>query len=259
MSVVDDAPLLEQIGKLIHDVMENHGAIKGISIGTSLANNIYTKLKPDLNNYSENDLVAAATSLQYISRNLFEYLLKNKLSMTQVMVDDKVLILVLVKEISASMILDRKLAELEGISIFRQDLYDLALKISAFVETSDLIKEDPFVLIKRAVPSANMIAFITREGMPIKIEASNIQEALLGSMISAISNMVPLLLHKSLDYSILQGPGGLILIVQFDETKVLAICLPEMKEANVGSTLAKIKEISKICNPSTFTCDEHQA
>lgn len=246
MSQTEDH-LIRQIEKLVLDTMEHHVAIKGISIGTSLATNIFTRLKPELSNYSETELVAASTSFQYIAKNLFEYLIRNKLKITYVTVDDYILILSLAKDIAASLILDRKLAELEGLSVFKQELRDLTLKISAFVETSELISEDPFVLIKRAIPSATILAIITKEGIPIKIEASDIQEALMSSMVAAISNLTQVILKKPLDYTILQGDGGIILVVQFDESRVLAIVIPESEEKKVGQYLAQIKEIIKRC------------
>ena len=39
--------------------MERHGAIKGVSIGTALATNIYSYLCPELEEYSESELIAA--------------------------------------------------------------------------------------------------------------------------------------------------------------------------------------------------------
>ena len=56
-----------------------------------------------------------------------------------------------------------------------------ALKISAFVETSELIKEEIFVAIKRAIPSALMIGIITKDGLPIKIQ-STMPEPMISAM-----------------------------------------------------------------------------
>jgi len=48
-----DNVLLVEIEKVIDSTMEKYVAIKGISIGTSLATNIFTKLKPELGSFSE--------------------------------------------------------------------------------------------------------------------------------------------------------------------------------------------------------------
>lgn len=238
-----ESHLLAEIEEIINTTMEKHGAIKGISIGTAVATNIFTKLRSGLENYSEVELVAAATSFQYIAKNLFEIIVKNKLNSTYVTVENDILLLIIVKDISASIILDRKLAELEGIKVYQKELQDLVVKIAAVVETSDLINEDPFARIKRAVPSAFMVGIISKEGMPIKIEGANMQDALVSSMIAAISNLTNVILKKPMDYSVLQGINGNILVVQFDESRVLTVAVPGDESEKIGLYLAKIAEI----------------
>jgi predicted regulator of Ras-like GTPase activity (Roadblock/LC7/MglB family) len=245
---MEDSQLILEIEKIITGMMEKYVAIKGISIGTSLATNVYTKLKPDLESFSEAELVAAATSFQYISKNLYETVVKNPLESTYVTVENDLLMLLIVKEISVAVILDRKLAELEGLKAYQKDLHDMALKIAALIETSDYIAEDPFVQIKRAIPSATMIAIISKEGMPIKVESQDLQEALLGSMIAAISNLTLVMLRKPMDYTLLQGPNGSVMVVQFDEKRVLAVAIPGDENDKIGQYLARIHEIVKKLN-----------
>ena len=93
--------------------------------------------------------------------------------------------------------------------------------------------------------------------MPIKIEAEDMQEALLSSMIAAISNLTTVLLKEPLDYTVIQNSTDILLVIQFDEAKILAIALPESHDSKIGYYLAKIKEIVKKCNPNTAlsSCD----
>ncbi len=241
----NEIELVRHIEKIVDETMENYVAIRGISIGTSNATNIFTKLKPGLENFSEVELVASAASFQFIARNLYTYVIDNKMESTYVTVDDYVLLLLSVKEVSAAIILDRNLAELESFKQHTEKLKQAILKIAVFIETSDYLKEDPMVSIKRAIPPAKMIAIVSKEGMPIKVEAENIQDVMLGSMISALANLTGVVLKNSLDYCVMQGVTGHILVIQFDSERILAISLPSNEESNIGEYLARIKEIIK--------------
>ena len=118
---------------------------------------------------------------------------------------------------------------------------------SAFVETSEYLKEDPFVQIKRAVPSATLVAIISKEGMPIKVESvGDLQEAMVGSMVAALSNLTTVMLKTQMEYSILHGVGAHLIVVQFDIDRIIALSIPEEDESNIGTYLAKIKEIIKL-------------
>jgi predicted regulator of Ras-like GTPase activity (Roadblock/LC7/MglB family) len=247
MSTIDDQEVVTQIKKLVGEAIERYVAIKGVSIGTSLATNIFTLLKPEVSSFSESELIASATSFQYIAKNMFDYIVNNQLKATYVTVNDYVLLVLIVKEISAAFILDRKLAELEGIQKYQKELNTLVLKISAFVETSEYLKEDPFVQIKRAVPSATLVAIISKEGMPIKVESvGDLQEAMVGSMVAALSNLTTVMLKTQMEYSILHGVGAHLIVVQFDIDRIIALSIPEEDEGNIGTYLAKIKEIIKL-------------
>ena len=140
--------------------------------------------------------------------------------------------------------LNRELAELEGLDTYINLLKKLAIQISAIIETSDLIKEEVFVAIKRAIPNALVIAIITKDGLPIKVQAT-MPEPMLSALSSAIYNLAGVLLGSNLEYSIIGGENGSIIIHELDENRILAIAVPEADERKLGSYIAKIKSIIK--------------
>lgn len=241
-----DQELISQIAELVNDALNENVAIKGISIGTEIATNIYSKFKPNVKGFNDQELIASATSFQYISRNLFTHITKNKMRTTYVTVEDFIVIIDIIKEVSAAMILDRKFAEMEGIDKYQKLLNKLLLKISAFIETSGFIREDPLVKIMRAVPSAFFLAIISKEGLPIKIiDNGNVQGPMVASQVSALSNLTEVMVKQEMDYSLIQGHGANILVIQFDADRILALSVPEHEKANLGQYLARIKEIIK--------------
>jgi predicted regulator of Ras-like GTPase activity (Roadblock/LC7/MglB family) len=243
MVETNEMELMEQIENIIDETMESFVAIKGISIGSSNATNIFTKLKPELKDFSEIELVASSTSFQFIARNLYSYVIDNNLESTYVTVNNYVLLLLIVKEVAAAIILDRALAELESIKQHTEKIKQAIQKIAVFIETSEYLKEDPMVAIKRAIPTAKMIAIVSKEGMPIKIEGNEVHEAMMGSMISALANLTGVILKKPMDYCVMQGKSGHLMVVQFDSERILAISLPPNEETKIGEYLARIKEI----------------
>ncbi len=239
-----DQELLAQIAHLVDEALEENVAIKGISIGTEIATTIYSKFKSNTNMFNDQELIASATSFQYISQNLFTHITKNNMKTTFVTVDDFIVLIDIVKEVSAAMVLDRKFAEMEGIQKFQHILGDLLLKVSAFVETSGFIREDPLVRIMRAVPSAFFLALISKDGLPIKIiDNGNIQGPMVGSQVSALSNLTEIMLKQQMDYALIQGKGANIMVLQFDSERILALSIPEHEKPNIGQYMARIKEI----------------
>ncbi|MHA1794482.1 MAG: hypothetical protein ACTSUK_00085, partial [Promethearchaeota archaeon] len=75
---------------------------------------------------------------------------------------------------------------------------------------------------------------------------------MVSSQIAALSNLTQVMLKKQMDYTILQGPGAVILVIQFDEERILAISIPEQEKENVGQYLARIKEIIRNSDTSSF-------
>ena len=140
--------------------------------------------------------------------------------------------------------LNRELAELQGLDTFVSSLKKFAISISAIIDTSDLIKEEVFVAIKRAIPNALAICIITKDGLPIKMQTS-MSEPILSAMTSAIYNLSGILLEESLEYSIIGGEYGSIIIHELDQNRILAIAVPEADERKLGSYIAKIKSLIK--------------
>ncbi len=239
--------LEENIGKLVDEKLEGLSAVKGISIATNLATDIYTKMKDELDGVSSQNLVASATSFQYIAKSLYEYCLSEEIQSTYVTVEKYILLLVIIKKIAATVVLDRQLAELEGMASYKKSIKELVLQINAVIETTDYVGEDPFVSIKRAIPTATLVAIISKEGMPIRVEGDNIQlhEAMIGSQIAALSNSTQVIMNDSMDFSVIEGNAGHIIVVQLDEERILAVSIPEMDQSKIGTYIAKIKAIVK--------------
>lgn len=235
--------LLSKISNIVDQEMGLFNAIKGISIGTDIATNIFTKLDKNLDNFSGVQLIASATSFQGIASNLYNQMGKNQLKSTYVTVDNFVLVIHIVKEVSGAAILDRKLAELEGVEKIQKNLKKMIMKIATFVETSDFIKDDLFVKITQALPSALSLILVTKEGMPIKSIGKHISELMVSSMVAALSNITHVMLKSSMDYTIIEGDGSIIIIIQLDIERILAVSFPEQEKANIGHHLALIKVI----------------
>ena len=122
-------------------------------------------------------------------------------------------------------------------------LKDFALKISAVVETSDFIKEEIFVALKRAIPNTLVLAIITKEGLPIKIQ-STMPEPMLSAMVSAIYSLSTVLIEEGLEFSIIAGLEGSIILHELpDRNRILCIAVPEADEKKIGSYIVKIKKI----------------
>jgi predicted regulator of Ras-like GTPase activity (Roadblock/LC7/MglB family) len=141
--------------------------------------------------------------------------------------------------------LDRSLAELSGLDYYKKILMDLVARIEAFIETSEYISEDLFVAIKRTIPECTMLAVLTIAGSPIRIDVNGIEPVILASIVSAISNMVGIILKKPLDYAIIEGKVGNVIILQIDSERILGIGIPVSSETSVGKYIAKIKEIAR--------------
>jgi predicted regulator of Ras-like GTPase activity (Roadblock/LC7/MglB family) len=242
---LDEEQEIFEIMEIINDTMGEYVAIKGISIGTEIATSIISKFKPDLpSSFKENELVASATSFQYICKSLYTHLAKNSMKSTYLSVEDHIVLMQIIKEVSAAVILDRRLAEMEGIETYQQVLETMLFKISAIIETSEYLREDPLVKIMRAVPSAVYVALISKEGLPIKvIDNGEVQSVMIGSQVAALSNLAQVMMKTPLDYVLIQGKGENILVVQFDSDRILCVSFPQQEKTNIGQYLARIKEI----------------
>ena len=237
--------LVREVKNYINRVLKENGAIKAISVGTSVATNIATVVVQNNKTISEHELVAASTSLSNIANNLYGSVMKGKMEVVMITVRDDLLFLILGTEITMSAIMDRALAELSGLEYYKKILMDLAARVEAFVETSDYITEDLFVAIKRSIPECTMLAVLTVAGSPIRIDVNGIDPVILASIMSAISNLVGVILKKPLDYAIIEGETGDVLILQIDQERILGIGIPKNLETSIGKYIAKIKEIIK--------------
>ena len=238
--------LIDRISILIDEKINEKSAIKGISVGTNMGTNLYTKLDSDLLEFSGYQLIASATSFQSIAGSLFHQLTNNKISSNYVTVEKYILIMNIVKDVSGAAILDRKFAELEGIDKIQKDFKILMQKIATHIETSDYFFEDPFVKISQALPTALSLILVSIEGMPIKaIGLKGMSEPMVSSMVSSISSLTQVMMRSNLDYCIIEGEEALVIIVQYDPKRILAVCLPEQEKGDIGFHLATIKSIIK--------------
>ena len=227
--------------KLIEKEMNENSAILGINIGTHGGTFIANSFKQNTK-LSVLEISAAASSLLFLSSKMLNDSLMQEISYNLVTGKEKIILAVMTENITMVSYLNRELADLEGLNLYISKMKQFALKISAFVETSELIKEEIFVAIKRAIPSALMIGIITKDGLPIKIQ-STMPEPMISAMMSALYNLSDVLLEEDLEYSIIAGNNGSIVVHELDLNRILFIAVPEAVESKLGAYIAKIKAI----------------
>lgn len=234
------------ISDLIQKELEGSSVLLGITIGSSDGNVISSLYKKDfkLNKLTKLKISSANSSVLFISSKMLEGTLNQKISHSLIAGKDKYLVSILFKNITMIAYLNRELAELEGLNKWITHLKSFSEKCSAIVETSQIIKEEIFVSIKRAIPNILVLAIITKEGLPIKIQSS-MPEPMISAMISAIYNLYDVLLEENLEYSIVSGENGSIIIHKLDENRILCIAVPEADESKLGAYIVKIKAIIK--------------
>lgn len=233
--------LEDDIIKLIEKEINENSAILGINIGTHGGTFIANSFKQNTI-LSVPEISAAASSLLFISSKILNDSLMQEISYNLVTGKKKIILAVMTENITMVSYLNRELAELEGLNQYVSKMKQFALKISAFVETSELIKEEIFVAIKRAIPSALMIGIITKDGLPIKIQ-STMPEPIISAMMSALYNLSDVLLEEDFEYSIIAGNNGSIVVHELDQNRILFIAVPEAVESKLGVYIAKIKAI----------------
>jgi len=232
-----------ELSELLEKEINNSKSILGISISTHGGTHLVSKLKKDIT-MTNSEISAASSSLVFISSKILNDSLNQQISYNLITGKKRIILSILTENIALIAYLNREIAELEGLDSYITSLRRFAVKISAFVETSDLIKEEVFVAIKRAIPNALVIAIITKDGLPIKVQAT-MPEPILSAMTSAIFNLAGILLEEGLEFSIIGGENGSIIIHELDERRILAIAVPEADERKLGSYIAKIKSIIK--------------
>lgn len=235
--------LKKDINNLIEKELNENPAILGINIASLDGTKIATKLKTRLK-LTEYEISAANSSLLFLSSRMLQGSLNEQISFNLTSGKEKIIISILTESITMLTYLNRELAELEGLNTYVIRLKKFALHISAIIETSDIIKEEIFVSLKRAIPNAIALAIITKDGLPIKIQSS-MPESMISAMIAAIYNIADILLERSSEYSIIAGIKSSIIIHELDESRILCIAVPEAEESKLGSYIAKIKTILK--------------
>ncbi|MBD3349930.1 MAG: hypothetical protein GF364_00410 [Candidatus Lokiarchaeota archaeon] len=233
--------MTKEIEELLNETISEKTAIKGITIATHGGKNIYSTLEESFK-LGENELAASTTSLLFLATNLFEKLLNQKVTYTMTKGQEWILLCLITKNITGSVILDRKLTELSGVEEYKDNMKNLFLKVSAIIETSEVIKEDLFVQVKRAIPNALSIAIINKEGMPIKIE-STMEGPRLAAFIYALYQLTNVILRKKSEYTIINGEFCSFILQKIDEERILGIAVPDSADENIGKYMAKLEEI----------------
>ena len=232
-----------ELAELLSKEIKDQKSILGISISTHGGTHIVSELKEDIK-MTKTEIAAASSSLVFLSSKMLNDSLQQKSSYTLITGKKRIILTILTDYMALISYLDRELAELEGLDFYIRALRKLAIKMSAIIETSDLIKEEIFVALKRAIPNALVIAIITKDGLPIKVQ-STMPEPILSAMTSAIYNLAGILLDGGLEFSIIGGDHGSIIIHELDESRILAIAVSEGDEKILRSHIAKIKAIIK--------------
>ena len=233
----------QEVEELVNSLLEEHSAIKGVTVGTNVATDIVSVFKEGISQIPIIEFIAATTSLYTISQNLYATIMNQKLDLTVVTVDDLILLIVTSNEITNCYILDRATAELEGLDFYKQTLREFTNKVVAVIETSDYMAEDIFVKIRRALPEALFVGLLTNNGMPIKMDVEDMDPVIFSPNISSISTLVKIILKKTLSHVILEGPAGKIIVMRIDHERLLTIGVPKEKEQSVGKYIVTIKNL----------------
>ncbi|MHA1294193.1 MAG: hypothetical protein ACTSQJ_16190 [Promethearchaeota archaeon] len=236
--------LEDEILNLIDKELNEHSAIIGINVGTHGGTFVASKFKKNVIKLTDTETAAASSSLLFLSSKMLKGSLNQKISHNLIAGKQTYIISILTENITTISYLSREMADLEGINNYINLLKDLALKIAAIIDTSELIKEEIFVAIKRAIPNTLVIAIITKDGLPIKIQ-STMAEPMISAILSALYNLANVLLEEGLEYSIIAGENGSIIIHELDDNRILCVAVPEADEIKLGSYIAKIKQILK--------------
>jgi len=233
--------LQKDVSKIIQKELETSAAIKGINIGTPEGTKIASVFKKELK-MTMGEVTAANSSLVFLSSKMLKDSLNQTVSYNLIMGKEKIVLSILAESITMIIYLDRELAELEGLDSHISRLQKLSLQINAVIETSAILKEEIFKGLKRAIPNTLVLAIITKDGLPIKIQ-STMPEPILSAMVAALYNLSGVLLESGMEYSIIGGENGSVILHDLDENRILALAVPESDERKLGSYIAKIKAI----------------
>jgi predicted regulator of Ras-like GTPase activity (Roadblock/LC7/MglB family) len=243
----DQDKILEEVEsdicELIEKELESASAILGINVGTPEGTKIASIFKKSIK-MTMGEITAANSSLVFLSSKMLKDSLNQDVAYNLITGKDRVVLSILTENTTMITYLNRELAELEGLDSHINRLQKLALQISAIIETSDILKEEIFKGLKRAIPNTLVLAIITKDGLPIKIQ-STMPEPILSAMIAALYNLSGILLESDMEYSIIGGDNGSVIIHDLDENRVLALAVPESDGRKLGAYIAKVKAIIK--------------
>ncbi|MFX0080983.1 MAG: hypothetical protein ACFE94_04445 [Candidatus Hodarchaeota archaeon] len=229
------------VSTLIEKELESTSAILGINVGTPEGTKIANRFKKSIE-MTMGEITAANSSLVFLSSKMLKDSLNQEVAYNLITGKDRIVLSILTDNITMIAYLNREIAELEGLDSHISKLQKLALQISAIIETSDILKEEIFKGLKRAIPNTLVLAIITKDGLPIKIQ-STMPEPILSAMVAALYNLSGVLLESSMEYSIIGGENGSVIIHDLDENRILALAVPEADGRKIGSYIAKIKAI----------------
>ena len=235
------AELESDISELIDKELDSASAILGINVGTPEGTKVASKFKKSVK-MTVGEVTAANSSLVFLSSKMLKDTLNQDVAYNLITGKDRIVLSILTENITMITYLNRELAELEGLETYISKLQKLALQISAIIETSDILKEEIFKGLKRAIPNTLVLAIITKDGLPIKIQ-STMAEPILSAMIAALYNLSGVLLESGMEYSIIGGENGSVIIHDLDENRILALAVPESDERKLGQIIARIKAI----------------
>ena len=234
--------LESDVTELIEKTLESSSAIIGINVGTPEGSKVSSRFKKAIK-MSTSEVTAANSSLVFLSSKMLKDSLNQEVSYNLITGKDKIILSILTENITMITYLNRELAELEGLDSYISRCQRLGLQISAIIETSEILKDEIFKGLKRAIPNTLVLAIITKDGLPIKIQ-STMPEPILSAMVAALYNLSGVLLEsEGMEYSIIGGENGSVIIHELDENRVLALAVPESDERKLGSYIAKIKAI----------------
>ncbi len=233
--------LQSDITKIIDKALKENSALFHINIGTHGGTLLASVSRKDLK-LTVREITSASTSLLFLSSKMLTNSLNQEISHNLITGKDIFLLSILTENITLISYFERELAELEGLAHHINKLKKLALQITAIVDTSELMREEIFVAIKRAIPNTLVLAIISKEGLPIRIQ-STMAEPMISAIISAIFTLSEVLLKGQLDYSIIFGENGSIILHELDEQRILCIAVPEADDAKLKVYIAKIKKL----------------
>ncbi|TFG19476.1 MAG: hypothetical protein EU530_06140 [Promethearchaeota archaeon] len=233
---------IEEIDRLVSQTFMNNSGIVALIIASHEGKKIYTKFR-ETQRFNEHELSAITASLIFISRAMFRKTFGLEIAHTEVKGSKNIFFSVLTKKVTGSVIFDRKMVDLVGIAEQKQVINDLFMKISAIVETS-VIKEDLFVMIKRAIPNALSIVIVNKEGLPIKVE-STIEEPKISAFVFALNSLSKTLLKDDVEHTVISGEYGSYIIQQIDAERILGIAVPDSKDAKLNKYIAALQDIMK--------------